>query len=229
MIVGSFIYMLYTEIQWNPLTSQTLALAQKCQQLSWHWRDWWWWCCCWWHWWPLPATADSWCDCHSGRWQEESHAISAEFETTLQGHKVQLMAKQALALGSLLVGFAGESLASSSHGFQSCSNGTPYKWQAPTCVPFQGERWHSKVKKAEVRLNWYALSWSETSHVQRECVERFSRRLPVSNCANHHSSNLRSCESIYEYFVFELEINVWIHASNAIIHLCVLQCDFVPL
>ena len=46
---------------------------------------------------------------------------------SLQGHKVQLMAKQALALGSLLVGFAGESLASSSHGFQSCSNGTPYK------------------------------------------------------------------------------------------------------
>lgn len=148
---------------------------------------------------------------------------------SLQGHKVQLMAKQALALGSLLVGFAGESLASSSHGFQSCSNGTPYKWQAPTCVPFQGERWHSKVKKAEVRLNWYALSWSETSHVQRKCVERFSWRLPVSNCANHHSSNLRSCESIYEYFVFELEMNVWIHASNAIIHLCVLQCDFVPL
>ena len=60
----------------------------------------------------------------------ESQAISAKSEATpsfrsLQSHKVQLMAKQALALGSLLVGFAGESLASSSHGFQSCSHGTP--------------------------------------------------------------------------------------------------------
>ena len=35
-----------------------------------------------------------------------------------------LVALVAAALGSLLVGFAGESLASSSHGFQSCSNGT---------------------------------------------------------------------------------------------------------
>ena len=70
------------------------------------------------------------------------------------------------------------------------------KWQAPTCFPFHGEKWHSEVKKAKISLNWYALSWSETSHVQRECVERFPWRLPVSNCANRHSSNLRSCESI---------------------------------
>ncbi len=75
-MLSNFRYFSYFSLRCyrNPPASQALALAQKCQELSWHRCDWWWWCR--WHWWPLPATAHSWCDCqtvtHGGdrMWQD---------------------------------------------------------------------------------------------------------------------------------------------------------------